>query len=215
MKKFLIVVALSLLPAAAAAQDCGTVPQHGQALLQQLADRFPALIRSQNDDERRAWVLKAAEQLAFSVSPEWGTKNAGGGRPQSKDAIAKVVSGVVCGWDIVNGETRQLQFGPGVPLPGQVFMPVRPTDHLGGTTTPPPPPPPTGELAKILAETIQTQTLVGLLRGEVDAARREIADIRAQVVVLGSRPIEIPPTVFPDYTGRVLGQPFTLRPVRK
>jgi hypothetical protein len=217
---------LAIAAPAAAQVHCGTVPVEGQRLLQQLADRHPALIRSQDDDARRAWVRMGAEQLAFSVSPEWGTKTAGGGRPQSKDAIARIVSGQLCGWDIVNGTTRALQFGEGEVLPGQAFVAVTPANHLGAPATEPQPDP--------TPDPAPGEAVTGITPEQLAAALAKLADLeakldaialaaqnasnRAEAVVTASVEIrtllrEIQARPWPTYkaTNRLIGT-FTLTP---
>lgn len=165
-------------------QACGEVPAHGQAALRALWARpdVTALVRSANDDDRRKAARMFAEQMAFTVGPEWGTKNAGGGRPPSKDAIAKVVNGTLCGWDIVNGTTRELAFGHGEPLPGQQFMPVTPTNHL--RSAPPTPPPPSQpcdacvtRVRELEAANQQLSTANQQLQAEVNALRGLLTDV--------------------------------------
>jgi hypothetical protein len=136
-----------------------------------------ALVRSTNDDDRRKSARIFAEQMAFTVGPEWGTKNAGGGRPPSKDAIAKVVGSTLCGWDIVNGTTRELTFGHGEPLPGQAFIRVTPTNHLGIT----PPPPPPANCDEVKAEVSAVRGQLATCSDERNHAQRELAAERATI----------------------------------
>lgn len=164
MTRIIIVLLIAIVFPSVAFAQCGTVPALGQTVLKQLAAKFPAQIRSANDDERRVWALKAAQQMAFSVSPEWGSKKAANANPQTKDGIARFVAGVLCVWDVVNGTTRELNFGEGEAIPLQVFIPVTPTDHLGAGTTAPPPPP-----------------VGGLTRADLDAA---IAPLLARIAAL-------------------------------
>lgn len=122
--------------------SCGQIPSAGQAALRALAARpeITALIRSSNDDDRRQATRILAEQLCFTLGSEWGTKDAGGGRPPSKDSLSHFSNGTLCNWDYVNGTTRELVFGEGEDLTGQHFITVTPMDHLGagtGPTTPP------------------------------------------------------------------------------
>ena len=171
--------------------ECGTVPAVGQALLKDLAAKFPALIKSANDDERRAWVLKAAEQLAFSVSPSWGTKRAGEGRPPSKDAIARMVDGALCSWDIVSGTTRELVFGQGEVMDAaQRFIPVTPTNHLAGTTTPPPPPPP-ADVERLRTRVAELERDLATAVGKVAALERSLEEDRADAVQAQHRVAEL------------------------
>lgn len=203
MKHLALVFILVSLPAPVFAAECGEIPPHGQALLRQLAAKESALIKSQNDDDRRAWALKAAEQLAFSVSPQWGTKRSAPGFPQSKDAVARHVDGRLCSWDIVDGSSREVRFGLVEDITGQVFIPVTPRNHVAAPS-PAPEPPAESDLRGLLEE----------LRAELDTAYQEqmavllraIAELRAELAELKTRP-------FPTYTGtnRFLGA-FTLSP---
>lgn len=116
-------------------------------------------LASGDDDQRRSLTKLMAEQIRFELGPEWGTKSAGVGRPQSKDSIARLTNGRLFGCDWQNGGSRE-PFGTiGCPeIPGQIFIPVDPINHL--TQAPPvvvlPPPvvaPPATDLqATILAE---------------------------------------------------------------
>lgn len=168
-------------------QACGEIPAHGQAALRALWTRpdVNALVRSANDDDRRKAARMFAEQMAFTVGPEWGTKNAGGWRPPSKDAIAKVVNGTLCGWDLVNGITRELVFGHGEPLPGQEFIPVTPTNHLG--TSPPSPPNCDAcqqENARLKAEIHALRSLLTETEIERDRLKAEVAAAGAQLATV-------------------------------
>jgi hypothetical protein len=190
------IVLLALYASPTLAAECGDIPAHGQTLLRQLAAKESALIRSQNDDDRRAWALMAAEQLAFSVSPQWGTKRSAPGYPQSKDAVARHVDGRLCSWDIVDGSSREVRFGLVEDITGQVFIPVQPKNHVASPTPPAPQPPAESDLRGLLEE----------LRAELETAYQEqmvvllraIAELRAEVAELKARP-------WPTYTNRFLG----------
>jgi hypothetical protein len=107
----------------------------------------------------RQWVRGMAEQIVFSTSdPSWGCKNAGGGRPQSKDVLAHQVGGTLFAYDLLFGVgtgSPSLVPGPsGEDVTGQVFMPVQAKDHIGGGTAQPPGPglqPPSNEIAALTA----------------------------------------------------------------
>ena len=99
-----------------------------------------------HDDKCRAWSAKVAEQVAFDHGRAWGVKRASSGRPQCKDCIAwNGDARGLHGWDLLVGA------GTGKPkladdpahhfIPDQVFIPVTPTDHLGGTEPEPEPEP--------------------------------------------------------------------------
>lgn len=119
-----------------------SIPPAGQQALKQLAVQFAGELQSPDDNVRRVWAMRAAEQLAFTVSPEFGTKRADPGRPLSKDSVARIIGGRLCNWDLVNGSTRQLQFGNAADITGQTFVAVAPRNHLGATPPQPPAPSP-------------------------------------------------------------------------
>jgi hypothetical protein len=88
------------------------------------------------ENRARAWTRGLAQQIVYSTGDRsWGCKNAGGGRPQSKDAIAQQVGGRLIGYDMMFG------VGTGSPaynndpasmdITGQTFMAVEPFDHIG------------------------------------------------------------------------------------
>lgn len=86
----------------------------------------------------------------------------------------------------------------------------------GGTTPPPPPPPPDTEVMRLLVEMnrhqqeIMTQLdQIARAISAIDAAAR-LSRIEDDVNAIRNKAEQ--PVVFPPYTGRVLGQPFTLTP---
>jgi hypothetical protein len=130
------------------------------------------------ENECRRWCFSLAEQVQFDTGdPDWGVKNAGGGRPQSKDSLTyngprlfnyDLLTGVGTGHPSLNLAVR------GEDITGQSFMRVTAVNHLGGgpPKTPPKTPPaqpPTdpGELADL---------------------RRQVADLVARVRALEARP---------------------------
>lgn len=97
-----------------------------------------------DDEGCRAWTRQVAEQLAWSFSSEgWGHKQASASRPPSTDVVATRAPFV--GYDLITEQGRasqQVNYHPGtIPLDGQVFIAVNPTNHLGGTPPGPPLPP--------------------------------------------------------------------------
>jgi hypothetical protein len=109
------------------------------------------------EDRCRAWTRSLAQQIVFSTNDRsWGCKNAGGGRPQSKDALAHQVGGNLFGFDLLfgvgTGSPSLVPSPSGEDITGQVFMPVDPVDHLGGAPAPGPAvAAPTGDLAPRVA----------------------------------------------------------------
>lgn len=94
----------------------------------------------------RAWVRGLAEQVRFSLNDAaWGCKNAGGGRPQSKDALAHQVGPTLYGYDLLfgvgTGSPSLVPSPSGEDITGQTFMAVQPVDHLGGSQPAPGPDP--------------------------------------------------------------------------
>lgn len=84
----------------------------------------------------RAWTRGLAQQIVHDTGDSsYGTKSAGPGRPQSKDAIAQQQGVKLFGWDMLGG------VGTGSPslvedpatqdITGQIFIPVEPFDHVG------------------------------------------------------------------------------------
>lgn len=116
-----------------------------QSVLETFAGLFPVPPAPNNDDACREWTRRVAEQFAFTFPGEgWGHKSAGNGRPPSTDVIA--TSSPFEGYDLINNQgagNQSLNTRPGaIPLPGQVFITVTPTNHIGSVVEPPPPPPP-------------------------------------------------------------------------
>ena len=96
------------------------------------------------DEEARSWTRKAAEQFAYEFpSQGWGHKRADHGRPPSTDVIA--TRSPFIGYDLILGQGTAgwaINYQPSpLPLDGQVFIAVTPTDHLWGLTPVPPQPP--------------------------------------------------------------------------
>jgi hypothetical protein len=171
--------------------ECGMVPAAGQLAIRALYARpeIQSLVKSSDDEDRRKATRIFAEQMAFTVDPKWGTKRADPNRPPSKDAISRFVLTTLCNWDIVNGTTRELQFGHGEPIPGQVFIPVTPTNHLGTTPNPEPEPEPEPdpEIAKLKArilvlegQLLEANEALTAVTAQRDALQRELDQLNNQ-----------------------------------
>jgi hypothetical protein len=120
-----------------------------KALLDQMAVKY-ADLRTGDDDARREFTKMNAQTLKARFGKGWGNKNAGGGRPQSKDALARWVfedgseapegQGLVVFADTINGATREMMYPDMTPLrdePGdQVYMSVDPKDWLNDQPQP-------------------------------------------------------------------------------
>lgn len=115
--------------------------------------RFPVPQGSPGDafeEEARQWSRRLSQQVRFDTGDaRYGMKNAGGGRPTSKDTLAfDLGDGRIRIWDMLNGT------GTGRPtlvndpasedVTGQSFEPQPAVDHVGGGIVQPPPvdPPP-------------------------------------------------------------------------
>lgn len=109
----------------------------------------------------RIWSFNLAQQVRFDTAdPRWGVKNAGGGRPQSKDSISfndvrlwnfDLLSGVGTGHPTLVKDPQ------GADITGQTFMAVSPVDRLGtGGQVPPVEQPP-----------VQPPPVAGVSREEV------------------------------------------------
>jgi hypothetical protein len=99
------------------------------------------------DESFREWCIDLAEQVTFSYPGHgFGVKRAGEGRPISKDTIAQQVGTVLWAWDLFTGvgtaSTGVVPNPDSMDITGQIFVPVEPVDHLGGSTPPEPPDPP-------------------------------------------------------------------------
>lgn len=177
--------------------ECGPIPSTGQEVLQKLWARADvnALVRG-DDEQRRAAARMFAEQLAFTVDPRWGTKRADKGRPPSKDGVARFVDTpkgpALCGWDIVNGSTRELSFpregealiGPDGKIgtdDDQVFITVDPVDHLGDGKPKPPDPPEDTELKRLRARIAELETDLEVMSALHDKAVVTALELAAQV----------------------------------
>lgn len=148
-------------------------------ILNRIGQKYEALRRG-DDDQRRDFTLRAAQQLAFSISREWGTKRADPGRPPSKDSVAMVVNGQLCAADIINGSTREMQFPDLEPIPGQVFIEVGPVDHLGaGHQEPEQPntPPPAALESRLVAIENRLKTLGEEAQDQTKATLLLIGDL--------------------------------------
>ncbi len=181
-----VLLFLLTLSARAAFGQALTAPQC-HALIQ-LGAKFAMLKDSTNDDERRQFALIVAEQFAFSFPADgWGTKRAGDGRPQTKDVVARQRNGMLEGFDLVNGSTRAIVCDSYVALPGQIFIPVTPRDHLASAAPPPTPPPstpppaPPPECAQLQERLAQLATKADVIEAKVDGVRRSLEEHRTAV----------------------------------
>lgn len=111
-----------------------------QSLIDQVFDLNKNLIDTQ--DNQRLLVKMIAEQVAFTTGDtNWGLKSAAKNNPQGPSQIAYNQTPLVC-WRIIGieGARPGLDIGPThppifLPIPGQVFIPVVPTNHLSSGVT--------------------------------------------------------------------------------
>lgn len=111
-----------------------------QDLLERFNLKFPA---PKDDNNCRAWTYRLAEQFAYTFPyAGWGTKSAGGGRPQSTDVIC--TREPFTGYDVLLNQGKSDQtlasYPHAIDLSGQVYIRVQPVNHLAGVVTPTPPP---------------------------------------------------------------------------
>lgn len=176
-------VALSLLVGSTLV-GAQALPAPQCAVLQQLGAKFGTLNQG-SDDQRREFALKVAQQFAFSFPGEgWGSKDAGGGRPQTKDAVARVLGqGALIGYDLVNGDTRQVVCGGQMDLTGQHFIDVTPHDWLG---TPKPVDPPVvtdpATSTAVLAELRKQTALLTTQNALTAETNAKLDQLRADII---------------------------------
>lgn len=166
------------------------------------------------------------DATASRLGNGWGLlrKNAGNNCPQPGTGVM-----VSCDW-LVNKNTGRGcdalgsgpdnenggHTGPSIPQwcggdPFDTSAWVAPT---GSPSNPPPPPPPPGtDIAKLLAEMEARQQVILQQLDQITRALQAL-DQQGQHVDSTLEDIKNRPIVFPPYSGRVLGQPFTLRPVK-
>lgn len=108
------------------------LPERAKAIIQSMGQKFPEL-RKGDDDQRRAFTMKAAQQIRYELGDRYGTKRADMNRPPSKDAIAfRPTDTTLVSWDVIDGTTREVSTGSKAEeIDGQVFIVVDPVNHLG------------------------------------------------------------------------------------
>jgi hypothetical protein len=140
-------------------------------VLRRFVAKYPCPGGPGQDEAARDWTRKAAEQFAFEFAREgWGHKQADGGRPPSTDVIA--TRSPFVGYDLILSQGRadwSINYAPSpLPLDGQAFIAVTPTDWLGSVPVPPDPPPvptqpPTSDLEARVHELEQWRRSVGVV----------------------------------------------------
>ena len=181
-------------------------------IVQSFAAKF-GLPDNANDDARRAWTLKVAQQLNYSLGSNWGTKSSSPSSPQSADVVC--TKNPFQGWDTLNGNDGSLQWNGPMDLTGQAFLNVTPWNWLEGSIPVPVPGDDVVVLIKNLQKNIQDLTAaLGSLSGTVSTQSGYLGSLLADfeqvetaVKNLNQRPV-------PSYSGKVLGFPITLTPIK-
>lgn len=148
----------------------------------------------------RRWVLALAEQVRFETNdPRWGVKNAGGGRPQSKDSLTFNGPRLV-NYDLLSGvgtgRPSLVAQPAGEDITGQTFLSVQPVDHLGGGAPPVDKPPvdkpsPATDLAPLLARFAALEARLAVAEQKVADLQRAEADVLDQVHQLDATTIKV------------------------
>jgi len=172
------------------------LPADVKAIRDRFVEQFPVPSGGPNpaddafEDLCRMWTKRLAEQVVFSTNdPTWGVKNAGGGRPQSKDALARNLAPKLYTFDLLTGvgtgSPRLVTDPQGEDITGQVFMPVSPVNHLGAPTPQPKPeaqpPQPTVDLTPLWAALKDLQRMI-------DGLRSDQAALTDRLVALEQKP---------------------------
>lgn len=188
-------------PPAPPAPKTMQLPQDAKAARDRYVEKFPVPQGAQGDafeEQARQWSIKLSQQVRFTTGdPRWGMKNAGGGRPTSKDTLAyDLGDGRIRIWDLLSGT------GTGRPtlvsdpqseeVTGQQFEPQPAVNHVGagGPVAPPTPVPvpvPTPTPAPCQFQPTSLTAVVDLLsrlfielhdlKGEVEALRARIEEL--------------------------------------
>lgn len=97
------------------------------------------------DESAREYSIRFAQQLRFSLGPNWGTKRADSGRPISKDTVTFRNGDTLTSYDLMLGVgTGNPKFNdnpPAINTTGQTFVEVQPINHLAVVVPNPEPQP--------------------------------------------------------------------------
>jgi hypothetical protein len=123
-----------------------------KALRARYMARFPLPSKQshESDDQwedrlRRQWTIPLIQQFMFSFPNDgFCVKSADAGRPESKDAMGRVIGGVLHYYDLLlgagTGRPQLVIDPPAVPIPGQhIRTEYGPVDALGEPVVQPPP----------------------------------------------------------------------------
>lgn len=162
------------------------VPQIHEGMANESGEHFEQRVRE--------WTTMFAEQVRYLLPDGgWGCKNAGGGRPRSKDVLAHInrEDGKLIGWDLFIGTGTgrpQLAEDPdSMDLTGQVFEPVNPVNHLATTdvTIPEPtiPAPPVGNppTREVLERLASIEAVLGGMLEVMNLFNDRLRDLRVVV----------------------------------
>lgn len=182
-------------------------PNRVQDILDALAAKFPELTNRSNDESRREFTMRFAQQCRFELGPSWGTKRAAQDRPLSADVICQqTINGAFVGWDwsVPTGIAR---FPESMDLIGQIFVPVVPFDFLGEVPSQlfsTPPQIDLGPLIELTGKLVDVEQSLALLASTI---RR----LEGELILL--REIVNTPKPAPSYSGKVLGFSVVLKPI--
>jgi hypothetical protein len=175
------------------------IPATAKAAIARFVEKFPIPQGPNPADDpfenlMRAYVKRLAEYVKFATGLEYGVKDAGGGRPQGKDAIALMQETLII-WDLFSGtgtgKPTLIADPSSVPdseARGQHFIQVQAKDHVGGTVPVPPvdpppttPPPIPDDRATVLGKLDALQQELTVLRMTVEQYRDGV-QVLAEVV---------------------------------
>jgi hypothetical protein len=185
-----ILVGVFWLVGAAAPAAAQEFPPRAQIIVEQLAAQHQDLAHG-DDDQRRALTKLIIEQIVYELPAQgWGWKDAGGGRPPSKDAIAHQVGDRLYACDWQSGTTRE----PNRPITcedisGQHFIPIAGVNHFAAAPIADRPigPPPVLDLGAVDDALAALHAEFDRYRQDQhDQAERIFANLTAQLQALGA-----------------------------
>ena len=158
-----------------------TLPPNVLSIMRRYVTRYPVPQMSGPgpsdsafEDTCRQWCLYLAEQVVHDTGDSsWGVKNAGGGRPQSKDSLSQQTGGKLINFDLLGGvgtgHPTLVEQPSGEDITGQAFMPVLAIDHLGSEPPPPEQPqPPAPDLSELRTQIADICTQIANITQRLD-----------------------------------------------